>query len=842
MRWLTPLTWIGLAAAGAALWLLWSSSGTSRTSQAEDGETQVGAPEPASTSSRPAEPLHTGDPARAEHPNAAILKWRLPGDREPEVCEPLVQGALTGRLTWDTTFQPARDLEVRLTARWLNTADGTPEDRPFLRGRVNPFLMPAIAVTDSLGRFRIEEVPKDRTVFLVVVSSGAVIDMKKVERLPRAGEVTDLGEVLLATRGAVRGRIAGPAKARVRIVDDPIFENALLDPTQHARMLAEASAFAPELFAKESTPGRDRALPFPEASTAASGEFVVNGVRPGLAWLIANSGGQQWRKLVQVEPGKTTDVGTIASERPNRGRRGALGATRFQVFEADGEGLEQLTLAFFDRTGKRTDCAVANSVAYLVGIAPDDVRSVQARRAPGLAFEDASFVAEKAASESFYSVTLKRPGSLRLWVKDARDLVIPGARVQIYGCESPRFVTKSLLADAMQAKPRPDKSLVARNLPRTKVWVGVEIPGENPILHLIDLASLPDQEQVIRARVPTDLMVHTRDRDGRPVPRVEIWASAPLEHGDPVWVGHTDANGKLLVQGAVRDGLYFGAIHPDFATSPGVAAQDRDEVVIVMTLPVRVTGFVTERGEQPVATWMVLAKPGDQLRNLHASNPFVEARIVPTNADGSFALDGLLPGTWILTAAHPHAARLEVDLTKTGHHHQPIELDPASLYETAGRVTVDGIHGFGLVIRLTSRAGLPTHDAQHVSQDGTFAFPHFPSVPCTLRIERQPRGGAPAILYDQELDRPPRDLAIAIVTGSVSLTVLAADGAAVPRRELALERERSAIKVSGISDERGNLFFAGVPVGRYRLSGPDLRKAEWIEVRAAVTTQKTVSL
>ncbi len=779
----------------------------------------------------PEGPAGIASPPPAVDPQAVVRTTSQPQTQqsrdwlaEPE--EPRGSGTLLGKVTWARTFAPAAELEVRLTTRWLASEQPGPEDRPFFRTPREGLLLREGTVTDAQGCFRIVEVPNDRTLFLVLAQSGSVIELRKVERTPEAGETVDLGEVLLAERGRIRGHVQ-PRLAkggRVLAIDDPLFDDALLDPEAKRRALEIARrSLQPDASGRE----RQRLLPYPQAECAEDGSFELRGVRPGLVTVSARlRNGMRLERTCLVAAGALTEIGMLSPEpararapnRPGTGRHRLLDAAGHPVGGAEvvagAENAEALAFARTDADGR----------FELLGPKGGPL-ALQARAGEGMPFEPVQRLANTFAADDGAVFQFFVRGELAIGCAGAAKLVLCSA--------DDRLGTGSgELPGSCQPQARGGGQYVASGLPRTRVWLAVSPAEGQPSLHEIDLGRQPRVALQVEPSSGVTARILTLDRSDRPVGDTEVWAA--LAHGlaPPRLLGRSDAQGLLEVADLPPAAIFLCARHPRHANSPSALAHFRPGVPFVLRMlpPARLTGVLLERAERPQLRWRVQLAPTPALREQYAGSPFVETRLTISNADGTFDLHSILPGAYRLEIAHPRTEPREIDLWTAPLHHQVIELEPEHAPQLRGRVTVAGTDGKALVVRLvaTGEAAGRRHASSFASHAGDFAFSGLQDGAYRLTVERRDRGFT-QVLAARDLQLPAADLQLELPTGTLECFGLSG--------EVVLEQDPAAggAMLQAVAGEDGMARFEGVPAGSYALGagGRTLR----CEVKRGVVTQ-----
>ncbi len=251
------------------------------------------------------------------------INWffeQLFGSRADEEVE-VVTGTLKGRLAWITDGTPISGAKLYLTRTRLDTVIPG-EDEP--RDWTGEHLLSTNATTDREGRFVLEEVPTHSDLFFIIRQGRHIAEVREVSRRPiAAGEVVDLDDILLESRGSVSGTIQtadGQAveHAQIRIVDDFFFKQHSLKPDEVQARVANAEYYRGAIdwsgdLVSPWAVTRDRLLPFRTALTDSSGRFHAPGVRPGQNHILIHMVGHAPKRLeVVVESGRTTEAGVYS--------------------------------------------------------------------------------------------------------------------------------------------------------------------------------------------------------------------------------------------------------------------------------------------------------------------------------------------------------------------------------------------------------------------------------------------------------------------------------------------------------------------------------------------------
>ncbi|MFN3240804.1 MAG: sigma-70 family RNA polymerase sigma factor [Planctomycetota bacterium] len=193
----------------------------------------------------------------------------------------------------------------------------------------------------------------------------------------------------------------------------------------------------------------------------------------------------------------------------------------------------------------------------------------------------------------------------------------------------------------------------------------------------LDVAAGDELEQHLTLDAALAVPVRVVDDMQRPVADAEVWVS--MHYGGRVWpmevtarlAGRTDVNGRTTV--AAGSDAVVGARKAGHAASPAslVEATLGGEVLLMLTPgPGAIRGFALDDDGQPVphATLYLTTRGFDEPTTSRSADGR-EARSIATvythaAADGSFALEGLLPGSYRLwgIARGVLDARLDVDV------------------------------------------------------------------------------------------------------------------------------------------------------------------------------------
>jgi hypothetical protein len=526
------------------------------------------------------------------------------------------------------------------------------------------------AVTDGEGRFHFDDLEPRIVGLLVLDPSGPRAMLKLMEETPVSGTVRDLGDIILPASVTLIGRVvdersAPLANVRVRSTDlqamilgtgaaDWRQDSALLldieEGGQTIRMVVEPPPSLARL---------ERLLPFPTTLTDQDGEFVLDGVHPGLVSVILDDAEHQTRvegPLPTGEAGGTRDLGTLTlmDGLTLRGRvtdEGGDPVPFAQVragnqlsvapvtilrgpIQADGEGR-------FEVTGLREGLAraVARSEAHHE-YSPD----------PG---------GTHAGGE--VTVILAGRRSLTLDIRDpagepiTQDMKVFARFIPVEDAEElPDFVFMPKPRDVEQGVTRDEEGRLVVGDLAPGIWdVLVSTPGYGPVREAHDL-SLDDIEHVLVLEPARGMAVRVVSAsDGEPVEHARV-SARDLEDDrndipQPVTAGRTDRDGLVDLEDLADSTYSLEISHPAFAvrtmevTLPLPEQEDgvpgEGEVLVELSAGGTITGTLTENGAPPATRLMVTLARQDNIESAA-----VMPRMTLMAADGSFAFHDVDPG------------------------------------------------------------------------------------------------------------------------------------------------------------------------------------------------------
>lgn len=649
--------------------------------------------------------------------------------------EPLIAGehdpssaVLRGRLTvrQQPWIHPA-GVEVRLTRSWLDSVLPV-ETNGSQRA---PTRDEPTTTTDADGCFALRFTPTADELFFLVDTTGAWQDFQKVAQQPRAGESLDLGDVWLEQRGAIAGTVvtgdgSPVAGIEVRAVDEPL--NSLtsgLDDVQDLRSQG-LEAWQPNgVLRGGPVPGwvarRDRALPFPLATTDANGRFVLRHLRPGRHDLFLQPTNATRRYVgslnrIQVVAGRTTQVPALLAAEAD--------TLDLRILDENDVGWANASVSVlhgvhgFGSPAVQTNAlGVANLRFQAVG------RTSLLFAYPG----GGPWIVIDAFDRHHRVVVVPRPRPLEIRLFDDRDRALTGGSVRTY-VTAPLFRRSDrALPASMQPQEREPGRYVGQ-VPCELVVVA-SVAGYAPaIARLRPEATMPSVLSLKLLPLGT-MIVRTRDLDGQPIAgasiRVQVDSNPELLFDGAQWsalgdrrvrLGTTDERGELVVP-TWPARFSFQASHPDFAPSAGpqLVPVPGTEVELRLRHQAAIVGTLTRQHQPAPKGFRVRARQYAPEGHALFGNGFLQSQLVVTGDGGTFAFRGLCAGLWELQPELPgvpsanggqtlrtefRSQRVVLDDGQELHMVLETEAEPGLPSRLLGTVRRDGINLVGAVVSL----------------------------------------------------------------------------------------------------------------------------------------------
>ncbi|MCA8971094.1 MAG: carboxypeptidase regulatory-like domain-containing protein, partial [Planctomycetes bacterium] len=233
-------------------------------------------------------------------------------------------GGLRGRIVREKGKEPIPGVEVLGIELRVDVVLPTIEQAMEFIDGPNPVKFRVKTRTDGEGRFVLRGLHPRAIHLLGIGLKTTDASVRFVDHTPDRGETVDLGDIVIETRGSLRGVVQDSqgkpvAGARVRGLDIPqiAFQAGIGDfrPDGCAFVMFNETSFvvAPPPWIAE----LDRLLPFAETTTDATGAFDLDGVRPGMVTVLVQAPGKvPLTRATRVQPEQERNVGTLRLARP----------------------------------------------------------------------------------------------------------------------------------------------------------------------------------------------------------------------------------------------------------------------------------------------------------------------------------------------------------------------------------------------------------------------------------------------------------------------------------------------------------------------------------------------
>ncbi len=760
-------------------------------------------------------------------------------------------GALLGRLVWSDSWKPLESARVRLSGARLDTVV------PITERRDGALMHVAEGVTDTRGDFRIENVPVHEELYLVIDHPEAHV-LHKLRWAPQTGEVVELGVIAIDPTGSVRGRVVDeqgePVEGvRVRGIDQamPAGDAAAERERELALEGAERIHARGTLYGRAIPQWmriRDRLLPFPEFETGPGGRFELRGLRAGDVELAMRDttrlGG---RASVLVAPWRETDVGDVrlVSGRP----------FSVEVLDQERVGISGVRVSVrpgewkFGSEPVETDASGVATTRI-----PEDCRVV----AVSLMRKGSTLWEPRGQHHARHRVTLimRGRGSITLHCRTLADAPVFESSVAVVPRGAARAIAET-----------PSRWRFAGLLPGVRATYVAVAPGFAPAVGMIggkrEIRFVPAVSSTFvvlgdggvpieNARVEAiPLPCHIYDHPG------SQWQLLP----EPLLLGRTDENGRLVARGLWPSEMKFRLRHPELGTiiTDKMIPMDGRVIDVWFLPPPRVRGFLTLPGKRPPQKrWRVVANP------LNAAGGEVSTL---AELDGAFELTGLTAGYWRVSVSRPkppisaafaaqrHVASVaSVEFHLAAGHTHYVDLQIGSLPRAAtactGTARIDGQPAKDALVRLEVtrrdpkkfhgfaprwRKKMVEHNVKtldaRIDETGVFAFHKLPNrfhaARAVLRLRREGRWCEFAAV-DLDPESKNRSIEFEVATGEFELAMYDENGRPLAGRPVTIARtDVETLRFEVVADSIGYVRFSGgVPAGRYRVEVPGLRLRE----------------
>ena len=758
---------------------------------------------------------------------------------------------LRGRVIWQDGGAAVADTEVVAFELYLSSFSPT-IDEVFAR-KAPPFSMiRARSRTNAEGCFELTGLHGRAVLALGIGLRTDKAALRIVDRSPIRGQVVNLGDIALLTRGSLTGMVVdGDDKpvqgARIRVLDLPeaMVQYGIAEYEAGGLLLNVAGSVAQVMPTPRWIEEAEALLPFPVAESDAGGRFRIEGVRPGRASVVARRAGKATAlRAVRIRSGKHTDIGKF------RLRAGKTLRGRF-VDEA-GEGVAGV------------QCS-AGTMAPMLGMAlmrkPVEAATDGTFAMHGLARGDLWLAYRRAEDRPWEAkgphdagdevrVVLRALYGCTLLVRDATDRPVANAQVQI----SPiapwplHGLQAKLDARHVAATKEPGRWRL-RYLPTGKYQVGVRAPGLGGTFQDVEITP-EDRVVVVRLPIAHEHRFEVVTAAGAAVAGARIYWDIHLSRADhesakalarndtPLLLGKTDAKGVLVTDSLEEGASHFVARHPAHALahSGQQKAHSGRPVRFVMLSSGRVEGRITDHGQPPKTNYTVIAFPKGKSSDFDGMDM---PQLTLTAAEGSFLFPHLDPGRWKLVTAPPlgrlgsvkdllkldaktlsSQGEVEVVVIADQTSHAHIELAPPTeargTASITGTVRAGGKPVVGVVVQATQDE---TERRTMTGAHGAFRLGDLVAGKHNIEVLR-PEGNFPTIWDDDVVVGEGEHTAvhIALAFGTAVLEVVDEAGAPVASLHLYLVKEaapRARIEVTTGDNGRGKA--PDVPAGRYRV-------------------------
>jgi protocatechuate 3,4-dioxygenase beta subunit len=702
--------------------------------------------------------------------------------------------------------------------------------------------------TDEDGVFVLSDLYPRSFHLLGIDLEGPRSTSRFLDTVPGPGETKDVGDIVLAARAVLLGRVVDDEGApvpnvRVRTTQLPpiVFISGLQDFREGCSFLINFGEGMQVIDPPAAVLQLYRMLPFPKTHTDEEGNFRLEGVPLGLLTVVADRPGYMTaQKSTSTAKGGEKDIGEIyiAPGVPLEGK----------VMEGEKEPVAHAEVRVGCVYGTNDFILLQapiqsdeNGTFFMPGVYPKSTYAA-ARRYP----EDPWTVTGPFNPEQAPPViTLPPTYDLRVTVVDEERAAVENARLKVRSGEM------GIRDMAMFNPPRApitrltrteEGVLEVKDLPPGKYEILVSAPGYGVTLEKVNILQGGVEKEVTLKRGHEVTVQVLTEKEKKPVEWARITAAFDEDdwfiYPNRVFTARTDGQGVAVLENLSPETYMVHVSHPRYALSAAeLKVPDTEELVVTLKPGGAVEGIVHRGGSLDEAPFMICLTMDEGVGGPEAETP----RFTTTDLDGEFKVTDLNPGIWevsvlkrlldqepmglteVLRRGPLMHAETEVWSEETSY--IELNLDSEDLGpkgKITGRVRIDGkpAHGALLNLRAKGKRIEATVDAS-----GDYRMDRVPVGEHTLRFSTLP---APLGLYDISLKRKIKVLEndtafedFEILTGRLFGRVAReSDNGPVHGAQITawLEKEEDApyaVRVETLTDLDGKFLFESLPMGTY---------------------------